>query len=325
MAELRQNPQTKEWVIVASHRQQRPYKPAAVKCPLCPTQKGAETTEIPFPVYEIAVFQNKFPSLVSNPPKPDVESKGLFQVALAQGECEVVVYTPEHEGSMATVGHQKIRNLIEVWADRFEELGARQDVKYVFIFENRGEAVGVTLHHPHGQIYAYPFIPPIPAKEVKQAEEYHRENSRCLYCDILAQEIAEGNRVLYNDGLMTAFVPFAARFPYEVHIFCNNHRKDITELTSKERDSLAEALMRLVRGYDSLLGKTMPYMMVMHQRPTDGEEYGFYHFHIEFLPLNRTADKLKYLAGSESGAGAFVTDMSPEEQANRLKACIRQD
>lgn len=319
MSELRWNPMLGQWVITATHRQDRTFKPPAEFCPICPTRSNDFATEIPVPDFDIAVFQNKFPSLRPEPEAPEVAGSELYPVREAQGECEVVVYTPEHKGSLATVDEAKMRHLVDVWVDRFEDLGAREYVKYVFIFENRGEAVGVTLHHPHGQIYAYPYIPPIPAKELEQACAYQERTGCCLFCDIVAEEQKDGRRILLEDEEAIAFVPFFARFPYEVHVLPKRHVTCLSDLTERERDALARVLQGVIKRYDALFDAPMPYMMAMHQRPTDGGEYGYYHFHVEFLPLSRSAKKLKYLAGSESGAGAFVTDMSAEHQAENLK------
>ncbi|HHW10502.1 MAG TPA: galactose-1-phosphate uridylyltransferase [Firmicutes bacterium] len=323
MSELRWHPLLGQWVINATHRQNRTYKPPADQCPLCPTPSGTPpeaVTEIPVPDFEIAVFQNRFPSLQPAPPAPDVEGTAFYPVRPASGVCEVVVYTADHQGDLGTVGLDRVRNLVEVWADRYRELSALPYVEYVFIFENRGEAVGVTLHHPHGQIYAYPFLPPLMEKELEQCTKHWQDTGRCLGCDILTME-KEGGRVLHSDGSFLTFVPFFARFPFETHIWPLRHVAYLPELTDGERWSLARALQQLVQTYDRLFAKPMPYMMAMHQRPAKREEVGgLYHMHIEFLPLARTATKLKYLAGSESGAGAFITDMSPEFQAENLRA-----
>jgi UDPglucose--hexose-1-phosphate uridylyltransferase len=319
MSELRWNPMLGEWIITATHRQDRTYKPPAEFCPICPTAPGAFPTEIPVPDFDIAVFQNKFPSLRAQPGAPDVTGSALYPVREAQGECEVVVYTADHHASLANVSEQKMRTLVDVWVDRFEELGARDYVKYVFIFENRGEAVGVTLHHPHGQIYAYPFIPPTLVRELEQAKQYRQKQNRCLFCDILLEEQQDGRRIITADEHMVTFVPFFARFPYETHIYPRRHVGTIADLNCVERSALAHSIQSLVQRYDALFGQPMPYMMAMHQQPTDGGSYEHYHYHIEFLPLARTATKLKYLAGSESGAGAFITDMSAEQQAANLK------
>lgn len=319
MSELRWNPMLGEWVTTATHRQDRTYKPPAEFCPICPTKTGAFPTEIPVPDFDIAVFQNKFPSLRAEPGAPDVAGSELYPVREAQGECEVVVYTPEHQGSLAVVTPDKVRHLVDVWADRYAELGARDYVKYVYIFENRGEAVGVTLHHPHGQIYAYPFIPPLLQRELAQAAAHYAKKQSCLFCDILKEEEHDGRRILSDDGQTVAFVPFFARFPYEVHVYPRRHVGSIVDLDDSERASLARTIQNIVKRYDALFQAPMPYMMAMHQVPTDGEPHQDYHYHIEFLPLARSAGKLKYLAGSESGAGAFITDMSAEQQAANLK------
>lgn len=319
MSELRWNPMLGQWVITATHRQDRTYKPPAEFCPICPTKPGAFPTEIPVPDFDIAVFQNKFPSLRPEPSPPEVAGTPLYPVREAKGECEVVVYTPEHQGSLATVSEAKMRHLVEVWADRFLELGSRDYVQYVFIFENRGEAVGVTLHHPHGQIYAYPYIPPILERELAQAAEHRCRTGHCLFCDIIVAEQGDGRRILLEDSHVVAFVPFFARFPYEVHVLPKRHVGCLPDLADDERQSLARAIQTVVRRYDALFDAPMPYMMAMHQRPTDGQEYPHYHCHVEFLPLSRAANKLKYLAGSESGAGAFITDMSAEQQASNLR------
>lgn len=318
MAELRWHPVLGEWVITASHRQDRTYKPPTEYCPLCPTRPGSLLTEIPEPTFQIAVFENKFPALHPAPQAPNVAPTELYPVREATGVCEVVVYSPDHQGSLTTVGEATVRNLVDVWADRFQELGAQEEIQYVFPFENRGEAVGVTLHHPHGQIYAFPYIPPIPARELAQAAAHQERTGRCLFCDIVAEERRDGRRIVAEDELFVAFIPFFARYPYEVHVLPKRHVTCLLELDDAERWSLARTLRDVITQYDRLFGFPMPYMMVLHQRPTDGSSYPYYHFHVEFYPLSRTAGKLKYLAGCESGAGSFVTDMSAEDQAQRL-------
>jgi UDPglucose--hexose-1-phosphate uridylyltransferase len=236
----------------------------------------------------------------------------------------VVLYSDDHYGTLAGMSERRIRNLIEVWADRYAELGAVDFVEYVFIFENKGEAIGVTLHHPHGQIYGYPFIPPRPKRELEAATEYRSENEhRCLHCDLLSQEHEDGRRLVVKGERFTAFVPFYAHFPYETHVYARRCAPSLADLSGEERWDLARVLKRLLVGYDRLFGFSLPYMMVMHQAPTDGGDYeGVAHFHIEFYPPNRTADKLKYLAGSETGAGAYVMDAMPEQTAARLREAL---
>jgi UDPglucose--hexose-1-phosphate uridylyltransferase len=322
--QLRWDPTLKEWVAYATHRQDRTFLPPAEYCPLCPTKPGGFPTEVPRESYDIVVFENKFPSLTPDAPEPEEPGGPLTPTAPGRGVCEVVLYSEEHAATLAGMSERRIRNLIEVWADRYEELGALDYVEYVFIFENKGEAIGVTLHHPHGQIYAYPFIPPRPKKELQAARTYRDENEgRCLHCEILSQEHEDGRRVVAKGEYFTAFIPFYAHFPYEVHVYARRCAPSIADLGAEERWDLARLLKRLLMGYDALFGFSLPYVLVMHQAPTDGGNHeGTAHFHIEFYPPNRTADKLKYLAGSETGAGAFVVDALPEETAWTLRDAV---
>lgn len=326
MNELRWNPTAKEWVAYATYRQDRTFHPPPEYCPLCPTKSEEDfPTEVPRSSYEIVVFENKFPSFVPEPPKPEETGTELTPVAVGQGVCEVVLYTDDHYATLAEMDERHIKNLIDVWANRYVELGTRDFVDYVFIFENKGEVIGVTLGHPHGQIYAYPFTPPIPAKELEAAREYREQNGGCLHCELLSQEHEDGRRILAKGEHFTAFIPFYARFPYEAHVYARRCVPSIADLNSEERHDLAGVLKRLLAGYDSLFGFSLPYMMVMHQEPTDGADYeGVAHFHIEFYPPNRTAEKLKYLAGSETGAGVFVMDVAPEDTAAELREKIEE-
>ncbi len=320
MSELRWHPVLREWVITATHRQERTFLPPRDYCPLCPTRPGGVPTEIPRPDYQIVVFENRFPALQRQPPEPAVAGSPLTPVAPAQGICEVVVYTPDHDSRLALRSVDEIERLIAVWTDRYQELGGYDFVKYVFIFENKGEVIGVTLHHPHGQIYAFPYIPPIIQRELASAADHLASTGRCLFCDILAAERGDGRRLVAENADFVAFVPFYARYPYEVHLFAAAHLGALPDLTPRQRRSLAALLKTVLVTYDNLWGFSLPYMMVLHQRPTDGEPHPEYHFHIEFYPPHRAPDKLKYLAGCESGAGTFINDTLPEETAARLRA-----
>lgn len=320
MSELRWNPVLGEWVVTATHRQERTYHPPKDYCPLCPTRPGAFPTEVPAEDYEIVVFENKFPSFRRNPPEPAVGGSELYPVRPAKGICEVVLYSPDHHGSLATSEVSQIACLVDVWADRYAELGSLDYIDYVLIFENKGEAVGVTLDHPHGQIYAFPYIPPKPAVELENAARHKAKTGRCLFCDILDAELKDGRRVVAANEDFVAVVPFFARYPYEVHILPRRHAASLPEFSAAERWNLAAILKVVLQKYDNLFGKPLPYIMVMHQAPTDGKQYDHYHFHIEFYPPNRTASKLKYLAGCESGAGTFINDTLPEEKAAELRS-----
>jgi UDPglucose--hexose-1-phosphate uridylyltransferase len=322
--QLRWDPTLGEWVAYATHRQDRTFLPPAEYCPLDPTKPGGFPTEVPRESYDIVVFENRFPSFVPDAPEPEEGGSPLTPTAPGRGICEVVLYSDDHYATLAGMSERRIRNLVEVWADRYEELGSVSFVDYVFIFENKGEAIGVTLHHPHGQIYAYPFVPPRPKKELGAAREYRSRNEdRCLHCDLLVGEHEDGRRLVAKGEHFTAFVPFYAHFPYEAHVYARRCAPSIADLSGDERQDLARVLKRLLVGYDRLFGFSLPYMMVIHQAPTDGGDYeGVAHFHVEFYPPNRTADKLKYLAGSETGAGAYVVDTLPEQTAGTLKAAV---
>ncbi len=322
MSELRWNPLLGEWLATATARQDRTFLPPRDFCPLCPTVAGGFPTEIPEAVYDIVVFENRFPSLSPNPPEPAVESTGLYLVQPSYGECEVVVYTPNHNSTLATEPVEQIYKLVQVWTDRFRGLSKLDFVKYVFIFENKGEAIGVTLHHPHGQIYAYPFVPPRIERELEQSRLYSEKHNRCLLCDIVAEEKRDGRRIVSENDSFAAFIPFFARYPYELHIAPKNHRLDLTQFSAAEQIDLASILKQILAAFDKLFNVSFPYMMVLHQQPSDGGKYDFYHFHIEFYPPMRSAAKLKYLAGSETGAGMFINDTLAEEKAAELRGNI---
>lgn len=319
MSELRWHPFLEEWVITATHRQDRTFLPPKDYCPLCPTKTGGFPTEIPRESYDIVVFENKFPSLLSNPLQPAVKETVISPVKPAQGICEVVVYASEHSTSLANMPLARIRNLLQVWQDRFQQLGSFDYIKYVLIFENKGEAVGVTLHHPHGQIYAFPFIPPKIEKELNASAKYYQQTNQCLFCASLEEEYRDGRRIVFEGERFVAFIPFFARYPYEVYLAPKKHQASMNEFSPEDLNDLALTLKGLLVKYDLLFNLSFPYIMVIHQAPTDGKDYPDYHFHFEFYPPLRTASKVKYLAGCESGAGNFINDTLAEEKAAELR------
>lgn len=299
MSSRRHNELRDEQVVYAIQRQDRTFLPAADQCPLDPTRPGHPPTEVPFAAFEIAVFDNRFPAFEA----PD-------------GAAEVVVYTDQHDGSFARLPAERAEALMWVWRSRYEELGARPDVQYVMIFENRGVEVGVTLHHPHGQVYGYPFLPPMAALELAADDRL----GGCAMCELLDRELRDQARVVYAGEDVVAYVPFAARWPYETHVVLREHRPSLLECEPDELAGLANALQAVTRGFDALFARPFPYVMVVHQAPTDGARRG--HLHVEFYPPLRTADKLKYLAGSEQGAGVFIMDVAPEDSARALREAI---
>ncbi|HNB24369.1 MAG TPA: galactose-1-phosphate uridylyltransferase [Candidatus Melainabacteria bacterium] len=320
MSEMRWNPIMGEWVVTATHRQDRTFLPPAGYCPLCPTEEGGFPTEIHEPTYDMVVFENKFPSLRKDPADAAVFGSDLMPVKPSLGVCEVILYSSDHKASLAEMPLVKIQHLVRVWKDRYEELGAMPDIEYVFIFENKGEAIGVTIHHPHGQIYAFSYLPPRIERELTNESAHFEKTGCCLHCEILAQELEEKKRIVVETQRFVAIIPFYARYPYEVHVYSKEHLGSISEFSEEDQDDLAQLLSILLRKYDRLWGFSLPYMMVMHQKPTDGKDWPGCHFHIEFYPPLRTAEKLKYLAGCESGAGTFVNDTLPEEKAAELSA-----
>lgn len=323
MSERRYDPTHDEWVTFATNRQERTYKPPAAACPLCPTRPGGPETEIPREHYEIAVFDNRFPSLTTDPPAPDGVGTELVPVEPAYGHCEVVVFTDEHEATLASVGVARIRLLVDAWAHRFAALAADPRVAYVLPFENKGEAVGVTLHHPHGQIYAYPEVPPRPAREQRAAAKHRDRTGRCVFCDVVAQETG-GPRVVVEGTHFLAGVPPWARFPYEVDLWSRAHVGTLPELDGPARDDLARVLGRVLAGYDAFFGFRTSYLLGVHSAPVGGSgpeaDPDLGHLHLEICPPHRGEGKLKYLAGSETFGGAFLTDVAPEVAGARLRA-----
>lgn len=299
-SEIRHDPVLDEWVIVASHRQDRTHLPPERECPLCPSRDGRHT-EIPAPSYDVVVFENRFPSL----------SGGT-------GRCEVVCFTDRHEGSFADLDTAQARLVVDAWADRTSELGARPEVEQVFCFENRGEEIGVTLHHPHGQIYAYPFLPPRTERMLASARRHDAATGRNLFADVLAAERADGTRVVLESEHWTAFVPRAARWPIEVHLYPRRRVPDLPALNDEERNDLAGSYLEVLRRFDNLYDRPVPYIAAWHQAPVrTGREHAY--LHLQVFSIRRAADKLKYLAGSESAMGAFITDVLPEDVAARLR------
>jgi len=318
--ELRWNALLGEYVIISTARQDRTFLPPPDACPLCPTDPASSfTSEIPSADYEIVAFDNRFPSF-----RPDAAAtttaSSLERRARAAGACEVLVYTPEHGATLGTMTEEQVCHLVDVWAERYAELSARPEVEYVFIFENRGREIGVTLTHPHGQIYAFPYIPPRVHREHEQAMVHLAGGGACLLCDTVAHEIAGGERIVATEPGFAAFVPFAARLPYEVHVVAESHRASLLDLAGGERAALARILRTVQSTYDRLWGIPMPYTMSVHQRAAKGDEHAGDHLHIEFAPPYRTRDKLKYLAGVETGAGSYINDTSPEAKARELRA-----
>lgn len=305
--------------MTATHRQDRTFLPPDDYCPLCPTSAGGFPTEIPLERYDLVVFENKFPSLRSPAEKPVVHGSALLAVRPSEGVCEVVCYSDQHEMTLSDLPFEQVRKLTRVWKERYVALSALPIVEYVFIFENKGKEIGVTLSHPHGQIYGYPFIPPVLVQELDAERRHFESTGRTLMHDWLSFEFESRDRIIAENETFVTVVPFFARYPYEVHVAAKRHIPSLASMNGAELDDLAEAVQSLARRYDLLFNKSLPYIMAVHQEPAI-PGYEFNTIHLEFYPPNRTADKLKYLAGSESGAGAFINDTVAEETAATLRS-----
>jgi UDPglucose--hexose-1-phosphate uridylyltransferase len=314
--ELRQDPLLNEWVIVSGQRKNRPSA-SEKSCPFCPGGR-----EIPKGAWKVLSLQNLFPSLTLNPPRPDLQDDDLYRCGPAKGSCEVILYTPQHDSSLANLEVDHIRSVIELWTERFKGLGENSHVKYVFIFENKGRETGTTLDHPHGQIYAFPFIPPRIKTELSSSKRYWLRNRTCLFCNIMKREKTQALRVVCENERFLCFLPFFAHWPYGVHVYPKRHLQALTDLTGEEKEEFARILKDILTRFDHLFNMSFPYMMVLHQRPTDRVRYPHYHFHVEFYPPLREKDKVKYFGSVENGAGTTTFDYSPEEKAKELRESI---
>jgi UDPglucose--hexose-1-phosphate uridylyltransferase len=314
---FRWHPLRGEWVAYAAFRQHRTFQPPPQYNPLAVTRDPAAPTELPVGDYDIAVFDNRFPSMsmaAHDAPLLTVPS------APALGHCEVVVFTQDAGAALAALPLARIELLLEVWADRTERARRTGAIQYVLPFENRGAEVGVTLHHPHGQIYAYPFIPPVPAAMLAQESKYHAEHGSALLVDMVQAELAAAARVIYHGAHAVAFVPACARYPYEVWVMPTAAVPDFAALSPLQRADLARALKTVLLKYEALWQRPFPYLMAWYQAPTDGAAHPETQLHAQLLPPYRSRDRLKYLAGTELGAGMFAMDALPEEKAAELQA-----
>jgi UDPglucose--hexose-1-phosphate uridylyltransferase len=327
---LRQDPLTGEWISIAAARQNRAFLPPAEHDPLAPSTPG-NLTEIP-DRYDVAVFENKSPSFGPGLPGPDewaedaaggrVDTMGLDTIGLGRslpgyGRCEVVCFGPQHTGSWADFSVSRARTVVEAWADRTAALSRLPGVRQVFVFENRGREIGVTLHHPHGQIYAYPYVTPRTKNLLASAASY----GPGLMGDILAFE-AKSERVLISGEYFTVFVPFAARWPIEVHMLPHRHVPDLAATSDAERAEIAVLYRRVLRAIDRLYDTPTPYIAGWHQAPVYVGRDSI-RLMLQVMSPRRAADKLKFTAGSETIMGAFIGDIEPEVAAGRLREALR--
>jgi UDPglucose--hexose-1-phosphate uridylyltransferase len=311
-ADLRFDPLTGEYITVASHRQTRAFLPPANACPLCPTTKD-NLSELP-DQFDVAVFENKGPAFGPEAGQiTEVSNQPFGYSTHSYGRCEVVVFSKEHEGSLGSMPVSRIRTVIAAWIDRTKDLYQQPGIVQVFPFENRGQEIGVTLHHPHGQIYAYPFVTPKTQRLVAQIERFGEK----FFHDLFKFE-SESERVILESEHFVAYVPFAARWPIEIHALPKRHLQDFSALTSAEADDLAVFYKKLLHGIDKLYDTPTPYIAAWHQAPKVANRDAF-RLMLQITSPRRASDKLKYLAGSESAMGAWVGDIAPEAAAATLR------
>jgi len=324
---VRWDPLLGEWVIIAAQRQERTFLPPPDQCPLDPSAPG-RPTEVPADSYDVVVFENRFPSLrgasavpgASHPPLPPGLDDGMSPQRSGCGRCEVVCFTSDHSASFASLTPRRVRTVMEAWAARTAALSAMDGVEQVYCFENRGEEIGVTLHHPHGQIYAFPFVTPRTRQMVAQARSYAAQAGRNLFDDLVAAEQADGARMVAANDQWTAFVPPAARWPYEVLIFPVRRVPDLAALDDAARAAFGALYLDVLRRFDRLFGTPAPYIAAWHQAPvTDAGARRDFGLHVQVFTVRRAPGKLKYLAGTESGMGVWVNDIVPETAARRLR------
>ena len=309
--EMRQDLLTGEWIAMASHRQTRAFLPPKEFCPLCPTLTDFGT-EIADSTFEVVVFENRSPSFAA----PSVALPK--EVVQSSGRCDVVVFSDKHEGSFGTLPLTQMRTVLAAWIDRTREISQLSYVEQVFIFENRGEEVGVTLNHPHGQIYSYPFVTPRTEKMLAVAKEHYQKTHQPLITSIIEREIKDEVRIIAQNEHWIAYVPFAARYPFEIHVAPKKFVPDFAELSEDVADTFPVIAKEVLQRLDGVFGIEMAYIGAWHQAPVRrGRELLGLHWQI--TSIRRAPGKLKYLAGSESAMGAFIMDLKPEQSAQQLR------
>lgn len=316
-SEMRYDEILDEWVTVAAHRQTRTHLPPSDECPLCPSTPD-RSTEIPASSYDVVVFENRFPSF-SHRVAQTAPAPAFFETRPGVGRCEVVCFTSDHNASFASLAPGRVRTVVEAWADRTSELSTVADIEQVFCFENRGEEIGVTLHHPHGQIYGYPFVTPRTRKMLASARRHaERTGGGNLFADVLAAERAAGGRLIAGNEHWTAFVPAVARWPFEIHLYPHRQVPDIPALSAAERDAFGPVYLEVLRRLDGLFGLPMPYIAAWYQAPARADRDLAY-LHLRVSSIRRAPGKLKHLAGSETAMGVYVSDVPPEQAAQMLR------
>lgn len=325
MAELRWNPMIDDWTMIASHRQNRPQMPKDF-CPFCP--KFGKV-----PDYDVYAYDNDFPALSQTPPEMDFPvtelGKKLYKVAPSYGKCEVILYSPDHTGSLCLLPREHIIKLVNLWIERFNAMASDEKIKYIFPFENRGDKCGTTMPHPHGQMYGFSVMPKKIELELNAAKKFKDENGTCLFCAMVEEEIAFKKRIIYENDTFIAYMPFFADYAYGVYIAAKKHISRINQLDAKGIADLADIIKVVLGSYDELFDYKFPYMMTMHNAPVNSEDTypdndEYFHFHIELYPPMRSADKQQFMASSETGIWAHCNPTAPEAKAEELRAAVEK-
>lgn len=303
---------------MAGHRAKRPKVHKKTKemegsCPFC---SGSEDVK---GEWAVLALKNKYPSLQINPPDPDVPGSDLFPVKPAKGICEVIIYTKDHDMTLEKLTIKHIIELVDLWTNRFEEIGSKKDIKYVYIFENTGAEIGVSIDHPHGQLYSFTFIPPRIERELASGKEYREKNGKCLFCDIIKSEVDDGRRIVCENEDFICFIPFFTQYTYGTHIYSKRHLQCLLDFNKREKENFARILKDILGRYRKKFPDQLDYIMVFHQRPTTGEEFEYFHFYVEFIIIQRGEGKKKFLGGVERGTGTIINASIPEERAKELR------
>jgi UDPglucose--hexose-1-phosphate uridylyltransferase len=329
--EQRWHPLREEWVVVSAHRQDRPWTGDTVvsvepdvprydpECHFCPGNERSSGTRNPrYP--STFVFDNDHPCVSPEAPSQLVSPEAPYRSQAATGVARVVCFSPRHDLTLAEMERKSVEEVVRTFQAQYRELGARPEVRHVLAFENKGKAVGVSNPHPHGQIYATNFVFKTIETEVAASDRYLRETGRILFQDVLAAEVKDGRRVVFENDRAVAFIPYFARYAYEVFVAPKKTHASIATLSDEESLDFSEALRTTLVKLDNLWRMSFPYVMPLHQAPTDGGDYRAFHFHVELHPPLRKPNLLKYLAGPEIGGGNFLSDTVPEEKASELRA-----
>ena len=321
MPELRYNPLLDTWTMVATNRQNRPHLPADW-CAFCPGAGKSVPAH-----YDVLAYPNDFPTLSQNPEPIKKSSSKVFKATEAYGKCEVLLYSSEHTKKIYELSDEHILKIVELWTSRFKELSKDNRIKYIFEFENRGEEVGVTMPHPHGQLYAYSWIPEKIKNELANCKKYLKKNGSNLFKDLNEAEKKYKKRIVLENKSFIAYIPYFTDYPFGVFITSKKLKLNFTEFTLSEKKDLAAILKSLVKGFDKIYDRPFPYIMSIHQSPVNSPQYNdcadYYAFHIEFYPPLRAKDKIKWYAGSEMGAGAAANPLDVDECAALLRQKLK--